>query len=194
MRSRVYNERVSLSRSLLAVLAVGLSLALPARAAGQTPPPTPPPVPRPFPGAGGPPAGAKPEMPTPTPAAEQPPAPSVTGLGPPLVYPGAVFLQEFDAGRGQKYFIYGTDQAFPEIVAYYKGVVGNGGETISKAPAPAIQQFDIGRFEESTMTFRPSVVVKDYLWNGSEGYLITVGTTTRRYRTIIQIVPVLKAP
>lgn len=173
-------------------------IAVPAVVSGQTPPPTqPPPVPRPFPGAAAPPAGAKPEAPVPpsaTPSQPAAPAPSVTGLGPPLVYPGSTFLQEFDAGRGQKYFIFGTDQAFAEIVAYYKGVVGNGGETVSKAPAPAIQQFDIGRFDDSTMAFRPSVVVKDYLWNGSEGYLFTLGTTTRRYRTIIQIVPVLKTP
>jgi hypothetical protein len=39
------------------------------------------------------------------------------------------------------------------------------------------------------MAFPPSVVVKDYTWNGGQGFLAVSGTTERRYRTIIQIVP-----
>jgi len=39
------------------------------------------------------------------------------------------------------------------------------------------------------MAYPPSVVVKDYTWNGSTGYLHVVGTTGTRYKTIIQIVP-----
>ena len=35
----------------------------------------------------------------------------------------------------------------------------------------------------------PSVVVKDYTWNGSAGYLAASGSTEKRFRTIIQIVP-----
>jgi hypothetical protein len=39
------------------------------------------------------------------------------------------------------------------------------------------------------MSFPPSVVVKDYTWNGSDGYLHVSGTTETRYKTVIQIVP-----
>ena len=39
------------------------------------------------------------------------------------------------------------------------------------------------------MAYPPSVVVKDYTWNASEGYLHVSGTTSTRYKTIIQIVP-----
>ena len=52
-----------------------------------------------------------------------------------------------------------------------------------------MHQFDLGRFQEQTMAYPPSVVVKDYTWNGSEGYLHVSGTTSTRYKTIIQIVP-----
>ena len=36
---------------------------------------------------------------------------------------------------------------------------------------PAMQQFDLGRFDEDAMAYPPSVVVKDYTWNNSPGYL-----------------------
>ena len=52
-----------------------------------------------------------------------------------------------------------------------------------------MQQFDLGRFDDDTMAFPPSVVVKDYTWNNSPGYLHVAGTTEKRYQTIIQIVP-----
>ena len=54
---------------------------------------------------------------------------------------------------------------------------------------PLMHQFDLGRFQEQTMAYPPSVVVKDYTWNGSEGYLHVSGTASTRYKTIIQIVP-----
>ena len=56
-----------------------------------------------------------------------------------------------------------------------------------------MQQFDLGRFRDDTMAYPPSVVVKDYTWGldgqRSDGYLFVNGTTEKRYRTIIQIVP-----
>ena len=61
--------------------------------------------------------------------------------------------------------------------------------TTGLAQSPAMQQFELGRFNDDTMAYPPSVVVKDYAWNGSEGYLHVDGTTTRRFRTVIQIVP-----
>lgn len=144
-----------------------------------------PPIPKPFPGTTAtPPATAPATQPT-TPAEPAPQAAPTASSVP--VYPAAKFLETFDAGQGQQYQLYGVDAPFAEIVAYYKSVLKNGGRTLFQAPA--MHQFDLGRFQEQTMVYPPSVVVKDYTWNGSAGYLHVVGTTETRYKTIIQIVP-----
>lgn len=137
----------------------------------------PPPRPVPFPTAA---------APVQAPAVQTPQAPAEGSLGAPL-YPAAVFLESLDAGKGQRYHLYGTDAPFADIVAYYKSTLKNGGRTLFQAPA--MHQFDLGRFQEQTMAYPPSVVVKDYTWNGSDGYLHVTGTAQKRYRTIIQIVP-----
>ena len=49
-------------------------------------------------------------------------------------------------------------------------------------------QFDLGRFQDN-MAYPPSIVVKDYFSENSPGYLFVSGTSEKRYRTIIQIVP-----
>jgi hypothetical protein len=153
-----------------ALLLVGTS----GTAAAQTPPPRP----TPFPTVG----GAKP----PAEPAEQT-APDTGALGVP-VYPAAIFLETIDAGRGgQQYHLFGTDAPYSEIVAYYKNVLRDGGRTLFQAPA--MHQFELGRFQEQSMAYPPSVVVKDYSWNGGQGYLHVEGTTSRRFPTVIQIVP-----
>lgn len=139
----------------------------------------PPPPPRPFPTAG----GSNPV----TPPEQVPAAPVDATLGT-VMYPAAVFLETIDAGKGgQQYHLYGTDAPYADIVNYFKATLKQGGRTIFQAPA--MHQFELGRFQEQTMAYQPSVVVKDYLWNGSEGYLHVSGTTQRRFRTIIQVVP-----
>lgn len=140
------------------------------------------PVPRPFPSAGAP---QTPPPATPTPA---PKAAAATAAPAVPIYPAAEFLETFDAGKSQQFQLYGTDAPFADIVAYYKTTLKSGGRVLFQAPL--MHQFDLGRFNEETMAYPPSVVIKDYTWNGSEGYLHVSGTTTRRYRTIIQIVPV----
>ena len=37
-------------------------------------------------------------------------------LGVPI-YPGAQFIASYDAGRGQRYYLFGTNASFAEIVA-----------------------------------------------------------------------------
>jgi hypothetical protein len=133
--------------------------------------------PKPFPTAG---TAAATPSPAPTPAAQDP------SLAMP-VYPASQFLETIDAGRGQQFHLYGTDAAFADIVAYYKGVLKNSGRVLFQAPA--MHQFDLGKYVEETMAYPPSVVIKDYTWNGSEGYLHVSGATSKRYKTIIQIVP-----
>ncbi|HVT49337.1 MAG TPA: hypothetical protein VHD57_16230 [Vicinamibacterales bacterium] len=163
------------------------------------------PVPRPFPGAGGPPESgatepapasrrqpadpARPPATTSAPATSTP-APAASADAPPAnlpVYPAADFLESYDAGHGQRYYLYGTDAAYDTIVQYYRNTLRAGGREIFEQPPT--RQFDLGRFDDDHMSFPPSVVVKDYTWNGSTGYLYVSGATEKRYKTIIQIVP-----
>jgi hypothetical protein len=116
--------------------------------------------------------------------------PSERDLGVPI-YPAADYLDSYDAGRGQRYYLFGTNAAFADIVAYYKNILHDSGHELFKAPA--MQQFDLGKFRDDAMAYPPSVVVKDYTWaldgQRSDGYLAVDGTRQKRYKTVIQIVP-----
>ncbi len=164
------------------------------------------PVPQPFPRPGGqrpstPPASEPaPQQPAPAPPiTSQPPQaparpqgtgvaePSAATLGLP-VYPAATFLTSYDAGLGQRYYLFGTNASFPEIVAYYKTYLKDRGELVFDDPPTHI--FEVGRFREETMAYPPGITVKDYTWNGSPGYLhVKAGAPPARYKTIIQVVP-----
>jgi hypothetical protein len=165
------------------------------------------PVPRPFPGAPAPPASsnpppASPQAPVVTQAPQAPapqaPAPQAQAPAPappagpnlpgvPPVYPAAEYLETIDAGAGQRYYLYGADAPFADIVAYYRTVMKNGGREIYRTPG--MHQFDLGRFDDERMVYPPSVVIKDYAGNTTPGYLHVAGTEGKRYRTIIQVVP-----
>jgi hypothetical protein len=164
-----------------------------ATAAAQTPQPFP------RPGAAKPATPAAPPATTAQPARPPAVAPPTTAAPNPndvpteatlgvQIYPNAEFLQSFDAGKGQRYYLFGTNSTFVEIVNYYKTVLKQKGELIYDEPA--IHEFDIGKFKEETMAFPPSVTVKDYTWGGSAGYLNPKrGKQPARFKTIIQIVP-----
>jgi hypothetical protein len=147
-----------------------------------------PPVPKPFPGStppGSPTTTANPTAREQTAAPQQqtPPAGGVEQY----VFPGAEFIATYDAGRGhQQYHLYGTNTPYAEVVAHYKNTLRGRNSEVFRTPPT--HQFDLGRFSEDTMAYPPSVVVKDYTWNGSPGYLHAAGTTEKRYRTIVQIV------
>jgi hypothetical protein len=149
------------------------------------------PVPFPRPGQPATPPAQKPaDVPPLQPPTASAPAgePSEASLGVP-VYPSAEFVASFDAGRGQRYYLFGTNTSFADIVAYYRTILKQRGELVFEAPA--IHMFEIGRFREETMAFPPSVTVKDYTWGGSQGYLNPKrGAKPARFSTIIQIVPV----
>lgn len=134
-------------------------------------------------------ATTAPSAAAPTSSVATPPAPSAGPAlpGVPPIYPTAQFLESIDAGSGQSYHLYGADAAFADVVSYYRTVLKNGGREIYRIPA--IQQFDLGRFDDGKMTYPPSVVIKDYSGGSSPGYLHISGLTEKRYRTIIQIVP-----
>jgi len=155
----------------------------------------PPPVPQPFPrpGSGQPikPAPADPTAPQqPAPAPPAPPgeaAPTEATLGVPI-YPGAQFITSYDAGRGQRFYLFGTTGTFATLVTYYRNVLKQRGELIFEAPAT--HQFDTGRFREETMAFPPSVTIKDYQSDISQGYPNPKPRAEpSRFPTIIQIVP-----
>lgn len=154
-------------------------------------------VPAPFPRPGQP---AAPQPQPPATAAPQPPAqpgsapdaapggdPTEITLGAPI-YPSAQYLESYDAGSGQRFYIFGSQSDFLQIVAFYKTMLKQKGELIFDEPP--VQMFELGRFREETMGFAPSVTVKDYTWNGSQGYLNPKrGGAPPRFKTVIQIVP-----
>ena len=109
-------------------------------------------------------------------------------LGVPL-YPGAQFLTSYDAGRGQRFYLYGAAASFVDIVTFYRTVLKQRGELIFDAPAT--HQFDVGRFREETMAFPPGVTVKEFQSEISQGYPNPKpGGQPARFPTVIQIVPV----
>jgi hypothetical protein len=179
-------------RSRLVIAASALTIALAATAAAQTPQPFPKPG-APKPATPPPAASAQPAKPPAVapPSASTPPNPNDVPTEATLgvqIFPGAEFLQSFDASKGQRYYLFGSNAPFAEIVNYYRNVLKQKGELVYDEPA--IHEFDIGKFKEETMAFPPSVTVKDYTWGGSAGYLNPKrGKQPARFKTIIQIVP-----
>lgn len=149
---------------------------------GQSaPPPAQPPPARPQPAPAVPPSA--PAVPPAAPAAE----PTAQSLGLP-VYPAAQYLATYDAGRGQKYVLFGTTAAFAEIVTYYRSQLMDGGDQVFREPLT--HTFDVGRFREETMVFPPGVTVKDWTWGGSKGYPNPrPNGQPARFPTVIMLVP-----
>ena len=97
-------------------------------------------------------AAARPAQPAPRPAAPAPApapagrtvvaslfpqeaAPADGALGVPI-YPNAQFLTSYDAGRGQRYYLYGATGSFVELVAYYRTLLKNKGTPIFESLPP----------------------------------------------------------
>ena len=147
-----------------------------------------PPSPRPFPQ----PTRPAPTAPAPAapaaaaPAAAQPPTEATLGVP---IYPGAQFIASYDAGRGQRYYIFGSAGSFVELVTYYRTILKQKGELVYDVPAT--HEFDVGRYREETMAFPPGVTIKDFQSDVSQGYPNPKpGGQPARFPTIIQIVPV----
>jgi len=122
------------------------------------------------------------------PAAEKPPTETMLGVP---VYPGSQFIASYDAGRGQRFYIFGSAASFVDMVAFYRTALKQKGELI--IDAPATHQFDVGKFREETMAFPPGVTVKDFQPQVSQGYpKPKPGGQPARFPTIIQIVPVIE--
>jgi hypothetical protein len=147
-----------------------------------------PPVPKPFPKPAEP-AQARPA----TPAQPVPPVPAPTGVPTEAtlglqIYPASQFVASYDAGQGQRYYMFGAAATFPDVVAYYKSVLKQKGELVFEEPPT--HMFEVGRYKEDTMAFPPGVTVKDYTWGGMPGYPNPKRDGRPTYfNTIIQIVP-----
>jgi hypothetical protein len=170
-----------------------------------------PPVPRPFPqpGSAAPQRPATPAQPSPAPPARpvaQPPtggqaapasqpsqlpaeaAPSEATLGVP-VYPGAQFIASYDAGRGQRYYLFGATASFEMLVSYYRTMLKQRGDQVFDVPAT--YEFDVGRFRDDEMAFPPGVTIKDFQSSLSGGYPNpNPDADPKTFPSIIQIVPV----
>ena len=66
-------------------------------------------------------------------------------LGVPI-YPGAQFLKSYDAGRGQRFYLYGTTASFVDLVTYYRERLKQRGELVFETPAT--HEFLVGRFRD----------------------------------------------
>jgi hypothetical protein len=194
-------------RSCAAPLLLSLILVAPGAAMAQTPQPFPkaPSAPPPAGSASTtttqPPRGTTPPPPAGTSSAstssagagaagtlgnEAPPTAATLGLPLP---PGAQFLASYDAGQGQRYFLYGSASSFTEVLTFYRNALKQRGDVVFEEPATQI--FEVGRFREENMAFPPSVVVKDYMWGNIGGYVNPKpGAQPARFATVIQIVPV----
>lgn len=150
---------------LCASLVLGALMGLPSAAAAQATAP--------------PPAGSA--------STTAPQAPSEAELGVPL-FPGAVYLSSYDAGRGQRFYLFGISSTFAEALAFYRAALKDKGDVVFETPPTYV--FEVGRFRQESMAFPPGVTVKDYTAGGSAGYPNPKrGSTPERFPVVLQIVP-----
>jgi hypothetical protein len=183
---------------ICAVAMIALPLAVSAPA--QTPQPFPRPnnpakpvQPAPAPSAPAPAPTSAPQAPTAPKAPAQSAndgAPTEAMLGAPI-YPSAVYLTSYDAGRGQRFYIYGVTVPYADMVNFYRTVLKTKGDELFEAPPTHF--FETGRFRDESMAFAPSVTIKDFTYGGSAGYPNPKkGATPERFPTVVQIVPAPK--
>jgi hypothetical protein len=176
-------------RRITVAALIGTALLTGAVAGAQTP--------QPFPRPGGtPPEAARPTAAPPAAPAQPAGRTAAPGdvtsetLGIAL-YPTAQFLSSYDAGRGQRYYVFGTSAAFADVVGYYRTQLDQRGDQIYEVPATHMFLGGrIGRFDDETMAVPPSVTVKDWTSGGSKGYPHPkLGGEPARFPTVIMIVP-----
>jgi hypothetical protein len=151
-------------------------------------------TPQPFPRPGAAPPSA-PSAPAPQPAPPavtpalpiNPEAPTEAALGFPI-YPTAQYIASYDAGRAQRYYIFGASAPYADLVAYYRTVLKERGNQVFEEPPT--HMFEVGRFRDETMAFPPGVTIKDWTWGGTSGYPNPrPNGQPARFPTIIMIVP-----
>jgi hypothetical protein len=152
----------------------------------QQQPPQPSAPAQPPPATSPPPAAPAPAAPA-AQASSESGEPTAAALGFPL-YPTAQYLASYDAGRGQRFYLFGATAPYAELVTYYRAQLKEKGDEVYQQPATYM--FQIGRFREETMAFPPGVTIKDWTWGGSQGYPNPKrGVEPARFPTVIMIVP-----
>lgn len=127
------------------------------------------------------------QQPAPPALPADPTAPSEAALGF-VIYPAAQFIASYDAGRGQRYYLFGATASFAELVTFYRTALSERGNLVFEEPPT--HMFEVGRFRDETMAFPPGVTIKDYTWGGSKGYPNPKRPANpERFPTIIMIVP-----
>ena len=122
-----------------------------------------------------------------TQAPQAPGTPTEEILGAPI-YPSAVYLTSYDAGRGQRFYIFGSTVPYADLVAFYRTVLKARGDELYESPPTYM--FETAKFRDESMAFPPGVTIKDYTFGGSAGYPNPKrDATPARFSTIIQIVP-----
>ena len=107
------------------------------------------------------------------------------------IYPAAQFIGSYDAGRGQRFYLFGSAAPYTDLVAYYRTTLKQKGEVVFDAPAT--YSFEVGKYREETMAFPPGVTIKDFQSALSEGYPNPKpGGQPARFRTVLQFVPVVE--
>ena len=129
-------------------LAAGCVASLVAQA--PAPRPAAPQPPRPSPPAQ---PAAPPAQAIELPSLQEEAAPTAVVLGVSL-YPTAQFIRSYDAGRGQRFYIFATPSSFADVVNYYRNLLKQRGELVFERPAT--QFFENGRFRESRWRCRPA--------------------------------------
>jgi hypothetical protein len=154
---------------------------------GSQPVPQAPPVPAPPSTTADTQASPAPPRPAqePSPAAGETPTDATLGVP---VYPNAQFLGSYDAGRGQRFYLFGVLSSFSEMVTYYRTTLRQRGEVLFETPGT--HMFELARFRDESMAFPPSVTIKDYTWGGSPGLANPKrGGEPAYFPTVLQIVP-----
>jgi hypothetical protein len=155
-------------------------------------------TPQPFPRPGAPPPTVTtppPSTPAPAPTPVNPAAPTPVDPGAPSeailgfpIYPTAQFIASYDAGRAQRYYIFGSSAPYADLVAYYRTVLKERGNQVFEEPPT--HMFEVGRFRDEMMAFPPGVTIKDWTWGGTAGYPNPKpNAQPARFPTIIMIVP-----
>lgn len=172
-------------------LAVVVWAGLVAAATAQTPQPFPRGTAQPAPAPAPPqvlvPPAPKPVVQAAAPTPVDPATPSEATLGFPI-YPGAQFIASYDAGRSQRYYIFGTTAAFNDLVTFYRTQLKEKGNLVFQDPPT--HMFEVGKFNDDTMAFPPGVTIKDWTSAGSQGYPNPKpGGQPARFPSLIMIVP-----
>lgn len=121
------------------------------------------------------------------PARVDPATPSEAALGFPI-YPGSQFIASYDAGRAQRYYLFGSTASFADLVTYYRSMLKDKGDLVFQEPPT--HMFEVGKFNNDTMAFPPGVTVKDFTSGGGQGYANPKpGAQPARFPSVIMIVP-----